>query len=127
MTKTKVTVAIGGLDEYVKRSTERARKIDRGEAIKPEINITFADPADLLAVLAAERRRLLHTLRKQKVTISVSGLAEILGRDRKAVARDVELLESHGLLRTRRETNPGHGVNTLVEPLAKKYHLTATF
>ena len=49
-----------------------------------------------------------------------SGLAIILKRDRKAVSRDVKLLESLGLLRTRDESNPGHGVKTVVEPLAEK-------
>jgi hypothetical protein len=37
----------------------------------------------------------------------------------------VKILESLGLLRTRDELNPGHGVKTVVEPLAEKYHLMA--
>jgi predicted transcriptional regulator len=126
MMKKKVTLATGTLDEYVERSTERARKIDRGETIEPDISITFADPADLLRVLSLERLRVLRTIRTKK-NPTISGLAMILKRDRKAVSRDVKLLESFGLLRTRHESNPGHGVNTVVEPLAKKYHLTAIF
>ena len=122
--KNKVTLEIGTLDEYVERSRERAKKLDRGEKLAPEIRLTFEDPADLLRVLAGERLRVLRTIREQRTT--VSGLAAILGRDRKAVSRDVKLLESLGLLKTYRESNPGHGVNTIVEPLAKKYHLTAT-
>jgi len=124
MMKKTVTVATGTLDEYVERSTERARKIDRGETVEPEISITFADPADLLRVLSLERLRVLRTIRTRK-NPTISGLAVILKRDRKAVSRDVKLLESFGLLRTRHESNPGHGVNTVVEPLAKKYHLSA--
>ena len=124
MMKKTVTLATGTLDEYVERSTERARKIDRGETIEPEISITFADPADLLRVLSFERLRVLRTFRTKK-NPTLSGLAMILKRDRKAVSRDVKLLESFGLLRTRHESNPGHGVNTVVEPLAKKYHLSA--
>ena len=57
---------------------------------------------------------------------TISGLAVILKRDRKAVSRDVKLLETLGLLRTRNVANPGHGKKTVVEPLANKYHLTAT-
>jgi predicted transcriptional regulator len=124
MMKNKVTLEIGTLDEYVERSRERAKKLDRGEKLAPEIRLTFEDPADLLRVLAGERLRVLRTIREQRTT--VSGLAAILRRDRKAVSRDVKLLESLGLLKTYRESNPGHGVNTIVEPLAKKYHLTAT-
>jgi len=102
MMKKTVTLATGTLDEYVERSTERARKIDRGETIEPEISITFADPADLLRVLSLERLRVLRTIRTKK-NPTISGLAITLKRDRKAVSRDVKLLESCGLLRTRHE------------------------
>ena len=120
-----VTLTTGTLGEYVERSINRAKKLDRGERIEPELRVTFQDPADLLRVLSVERIRVLRSIRgKTKPTIS--GLAVILKRDRKAVSRDVKLLESLGLLRTREKSNPGHGVMTVVEPLAKKYHLTAT-
>ena len=88
--KNKVTLEIGTLDEYVERSRERAKKLDRGEKLAPEIRLTFEDPADLLRVLAGERLRVLRTIREQRTT--VSGLAAILRRDRKAVSRDVKLL-----------------------------------
>src|ERR1035438_2264970 len=120
-----VTLTTGTLDEYVERSIDRAHKLDRGERIEPELRVTFQDPADLLRVLSVERIRVLRTIRS-KTKPTISGLAIILKRDRKAVSRDVKLLESLGLLRTRDESNPGHGVMTIVEPLAEKYHLTAT-
>jgi predicted transcriptional regulator len=120
-----VTLTTGTLDEYVERSIDRANKMDRGERIEPELRVTFQDPADLLRVLSVERIRVLRTIRR-KTKPTISGLAIILKRDRKAVSRDVKLLESLGLLRTRDESNPGHGVKTVVEPLAEIYHLTAT-
>ena len=89
-----------------------------------EIRVTFEDPADLLKVLSVERLRVLRTIRK-RLKPTISGLAITLKRDRKAVSRDVKLLESLGLLRTRNVANPGHGMKTVIEPLAKKYHLTA--
>ena len=121
---TKVILKTGTAADFFSRTKEHAGKLDRGEKLAPEIRLTFEDPADLWRVLAGERLRVLRTIREQRAT--VSGLAAILGRDRKAVSRDVKLLESLGLLKTHRESNPGHGVNTIVEPLAKKYHLTAT-
>jgi len=62
--------------------------------------------AALRTSMAGERLRVLRTIREQRT--SVSGLAAILGRDRKAVSRGVKLLESLGLLKTHRESNPGH-------------------
>ena len=121
---TKVILETGTAADFFERTKEHAKKLDRGERLAPEIRLTFEDPADLLRVLSVERLRVLRTIRKKKST--VSGLAITLRRDRKAVSRDVKLLESLGMLRTHTEPNPGHGVNTVVEPLAEKYHLTAT-
>lgn len=120
-----VTLTTGTLAEYVERSIDRAKKLDRSEKLPAEIRVIFEDPADLLRVISAQRLRVLYTIRT-KTKPTISRLAIILKRDRKAVSRDVKLLEGLGLLRTRDEANPGHGVMTVVEPLAKKYHLIAT-
>ena len=120
-----LTLNTGTLDEYVARSKDRAKKLDRGEKLPAEFRITFEDPADLLRVLSAERLRVLYAIRT-KTKPTISGLALILKRDRRAVSRDVKLLEGLGLLKTRNEANPGHGTMTVVEPLAEKYRLEAT-
>lgn len=120
----KVILETGTAAEFFARTKEHAKRLDSGEKLAPEIRLIFEDPADLLRVLSLERLRVLRTIRTNKNS-TISALALLLKRDRKAVTRDVNLLKSLGLLRTRRESNPGHGVNTVVEPLAKKYHLTA--
>ena len=111
-------------DSFFVRSRERARKLDRGERLPAQITVVFEDPSDLMRVLSAERVRVLHSVRAKSV--SVSTLARDLNRDRQAVKRDVSLLESLGLLKTREEPNPGHGRRRIVEPLAEKYQLIAT-
>ncbi len=121
----KVKLDTGTVAEFFERSKVRAEKLDRGEKLPAEFRITFQDPADLLRVLSAERLRVLYAIRK-KTKPTISGLAIILKRDRRAVSRDVKLLEGLGLLKTRSEANPGQGAMTVVEPLAEKYHLEAT-
>jgi hypothetical protein len=54
-TPRRVTVAFGNVEAFVERSQERARKLDRGEGLAPEITMTFEDPADLLRVLSGVR------------------------------------------------------------------------
>ena len=120
-----VKLETGTVDEFFERSKVRAEKLDRTEKLPAEFRITFEDPADLLRVLSAERLRVLYAIRK-KTKPTISGLATILKRDRRAVSRDVKLLEGLGLLKTRNEANPGHGAVTVVEPLAEKYYLEAT-
>ena len=120
----RVTVASGNVEAFIERSLGRARKLDRGERLPSEIAVTFEDPSDLLRVLSAQRVRVLHAVRERPTP--VSELAGALRRDRKAVRRDVSLLESFGLLTTRDEPNPGHGRRRVVEPRAAKYRLVAT-
>jgi len=121
----KVRLDTGTVGEFFERSKARAEKLDRGEKLPAEFRITFEDPADLLRAISPERLRVLYTIRR-KTKPTISRLAVILKRDRRAVSRDVKLLEGLGLLRTRSEANPGHGAMTVVEPLAEKYYLEAT-
>ena len=119
-----VKLGTSSVEAFLERSLARARKLDRGEKIPTEITITFEDPSDLMRVLSAQRVRVLHTVRMKPTPIS--GLATILKRDRRAVSRDVRVLESFGLVKTHDESNPGHGMMKIVEPLAAKYQLVAT-
>jgi len=119
----KVWVTADGAGGFFRRAREHARKLDRGEPITPEITVTFEDVRDMLRVLSAERVRLLRVAREKAVP--VSDLAKGLQRDTRAVSRDVDLLESFGLLRTRYEKNPGHGRRRIVEPCAANYQLLA--
>ena len=106
------------------RARERARKLDRGEELAPEITVSFESPDDMMRVLSPERIRLLRVARQKPSPISV--LAAGLNRDTRAVSRDVDLLQHFGLLCSRYERNPGHGKRRVVEPRAAKYRLVAT-
>ena len=119
----KVKVFTDGFEGHVRRSRERAAKIARGERLVPEKIITFEDPVMMAEFLTAQRLRLLQTARKKKM--SISALAEELGRNRGSVTRDVNKLKQFGLIRLREEVNPGHGIVQIVEPVAKKIEMRA--
>jgi len=123
MPKTKVTLTVSSTDKYFERLRKRARALDRGEKLAPGITISFADPMELLAVLTSERVRLLSHVKVEAQQISA--LATGLKRDVRAVSRDVSVLESAGLLRTRYEVNPGHGRLKIVESVAQQFKLVA--
>ena len=122
--KATVKVGEGTVEEFFERSLKRARKLDRGERVTPEMRLTFEDPADLIRATTLRRVEIIHTVRKHSA--SVSELAILLHRDRAAVDRDVKVLESLGLVKTDWEMNPGHGRRKIVRPLAGKYELVAT-
>jgi predicted transcriptional regulator len=121
--KTRVTVASDGVNGFFARASERARKLDRGEELAPEIVISFQDPSDMLRVLSAERVRLLRLAKERP--LAVSELAGGLKRDTRAVSRDVDLLEEFGLLQSRYVPNPGHGKRRIVHSRASRFQLEA--
>lgn len=110
-----------GFEGHRRRSLARAAKMEAGERPEPERVITFADPADMLACLSAQRVRLCQTVRRKR--LSISALALELGRNRGAVTRDVNQLMRLGLVRLREQTNPGHGVVQIVEPIAERIEM----
>jgi predicted transcriptional regulator len=117
-------IGTGTADAFFKRSATRAQKLDRGEALLPEMRLTFEDPADLIRVLTEQRVRVLEAVRIHPAP--VSELAAVLKRDRTAVRRDVRILTSFGLVEIHEGTNPGHGRRKIVGPLASKWELVTT-
>jgi len=114
-----------GLEGRLKRSLERLDKRDRCEKLEPERIFTFADPFQMLECLTAQRYRLFMAIRKKR--LSITALAEELGRNRGSVTRDVNKLKSYGMLRLREEVNPGHGVVQIVEPVAERCEMRIEF
>ena len=117
----KAKVFHDGFGGHVRRSQERAAKREKGERLEAEKIITFADPLDMVECLTAQRVRLCQVVRKKQ--LSISALAEELGRNRGSVTRDVNKLKEFGLLRLREQVNPGHGVVQIVEPVAQKFEM----
>jgi predicted transcriptional regulator len=120
----RVQVFTDGFEGHVQRSLDRARRRSLGEKLEPEKVITFGDPVMMVEFLTSQRLRLLQTARTKKM--SISALAEELGRNRGAVTRDINKLKQFGLIRLRAQVNPGHGIVQIVEPVAKKIEMRAT-
>ena len=120
----KVRVFTDGFEGHVRRSLDRARRREMGERLESEKVITFADPVMMTECLTAQRMRLVETARKKR--LSITALAEELGRNRSAVTRDVNKLKKLGLIRLREQVNPGHGVVQIVEPIARKIEMRAS-
>jgi predicted transcriptional regulator len=117
----KTKVFHDGFEGHVRRSLERATKRQRGERLETEKIITFADPLDMIECLTVQRVRLCQVIRQKR--LSISALAEELGRNRGSVTRDVNKLKGFGLLRLHEQVNPGHGVVQIVEPLAQRFEM----
>jgi predicted transcriptional regulator len=72
-------------------------RAERGEAVQPEVVVTFESWEGLAAVLTGERYKLLRHLRAHPEP-SVSALARNVGRHLRRVQADVRALEEAGLI-----------------------------
>jgi predicted transcriptional regulator len=122
--KVSVLVVEDGMDEFFKRAHNHARILDRGEALPGETTIIFEDPVQLLGMLTVERKRLLYTLRDEGAT-PITALAERLGRDKRAVSRDVSAMRERGMVKTKYVFDAGKKRNMVVMPTAKRLELKA--
>ena len=114
-----------GLEGHLRRSLDRAARREAGERLEAERVITFADPLDLLQCMTVQRVRLCQVIKRKP--LSISALAVELGRNRGSVTRDVNKLKGFGLVRLREQSNPGHGIVQIVEPVARKIEMRVAF
>jgi predicted transcriptional regulator len=123
--KVKIEVVEDGMDAFFKRVRSNARKLDRGEPIPNESVIFFESSIDMLRMLTTERVKLMRELRAAG-PVSITILADKLGRNKRAVSRDVTAMREAGVLKTKYVSNAGHGRHLLVMPAAKRVELKST-
>lgn len=107
--KTKIPVVVTNetLDNFFTRGKQSAALLDQKKTLSPRRVISFEDKKDLAAFLTQNKFKLVATVRKRPET--VTRLAAILKRSRAAVDKDIQELESIGIIKTELKINPGHG------------------
>jgi predicted transcriptional regulator len=110
----KVNVRIASAKDFFERGKVLARQLDKGEKITPQRTISFEDPDDLVKFLTQTKRELLNIIRKKPN--SISELANILHRSRSSVDKDIQMLESVGIVESKYMVNPGHGRCRIISP-----------
>ena len=92
-----ISIEVKPLDEEIKDLTSKIEKISKGKKISKEEKIIFNSIEDLRKFLTPERIRLIHII-KTKKPHSIYKLAKLLGRDRKSVTIDLDILKAIGLI-----------------------------
>jgi len=92
-----IKIEVKPLDEEIKDLASKIEKISKGKKISKEEKIIFNSIEDLRKFLTPERIRLIHII-KTKNPHSIYKLAKILGRDRKSVTIDLDILKTIGLI-----------------------------
>ncbi len=120
----KVVIRTDDVDGFFERAKDAARRADRGQAFDGKVTLSFEDPQRMFTVLSEERRRLMREVMHEPRTINE--LTSRLRRNRSAITKDVGMLERMGLIVSRRQSNPGHGIQKLVQSVAPKIEMVAT-
>ena len=92
-----IKIEVKPLDEEIKDLASKIEKISKGKKISKEEKIIFNSIEDLRKFLTPERIRLIHII-KTKKPHSIYKLAKLLGRDRKSVTIDLDILKTIGLI-----------------------------
>lgn len=98
--------------DFFARGKTISKALDEGKSIAKQRIISFEDTKDLVRFLTDCKLNLVKMLRQKPD--SISHLAKRLRRSRTAINKDVELLESVGIIKSEYVTNPGHGKNRIV-------------
>lgn len=121
---TKVVIRTDDVSGFFARAKDAARRADQGRVFEGKVTLSFEDPQRMFTVLSETRRRLmLEVMTEPK---SINELTHRLHRNRSSVTKDVGLLEKMGLVVSRREINPGHGIQKMVQSVAPKIEMVAT-
>lgn len=121
---TKVVIRTDDVEGFFSRAKDAARKADRGNAFEGTVTLSFEDPQRMFTVLSEARRRLMLEVMREPRTINE--LSQRLHRNRSAITKDVGLLEEVGLLVSRRQANPGHGIQKVVRSIAPRIEMVTT-
>jgi predicted transcriptional regulator len=121
---TKIVVRTDDVAGFFSRAKDAARRADQGAAFDGKVTLSFEDPQRMFTVLSETRRRLMLEVMREPKTINE--LSHRLHRNRSAITKDVGLLEKMGLIVSQRQSNPGHGIQKVVQSVAPQIELVAT-
>lgn len=99
-------------EDFFARGKAIAKALDEGKSIAKQRIISFEDTKDLVKFLTDRKLNLVKMLRQKPD--SISHLAKRLKRSRAAVNKDIQLLESVGIIKSEYVVNPGHGRSRIV-------------
>ena len=120
---TKIVIRTDEVAGFFSRAKDAARRADQGSAFEGKVTLSFEDPQTMFTVLSAGRRRLMLEVLHEPRTINE--LSQRLHRNRSSITKDVGLLEKLGLIVSQRRSNPGHGIQKIVQSLAPKIEMVA--
>lgn len=109
----KIKIGIKKLWDILEDFAEAGEAIERGENVKPQKGVYFESIEAFRRALTPKRMELLHLIRTEKPS-SVNELAQLVHRDTKNVANDIDYLVDLGLVEIKKERKGKEGLSPRV-------------
>lgn len=109
----KIKIGIKKLWDILEDFAEAGEAIERGETVKPQKGVYFESIEAFRRALTPKRMELLHLIRTEKPS-SVNELAQLVHRDTKNVANDIDYLVDLGLVEIKKERKGKEGLSPRV-------------
>ena len=112
-----VTIQNGTIEDFFDSAMQSAKQIDEDKKVTPKHTI-WMETEDLLNILKPQRTKLIKYL-KNKTKVYYSVILNELKKSPSSLNKDLELLSKYQLINILKETNAGHGIKKVIQPL---YH-----
>lgn len=93
----KIRIVVEPLERFTESIDKRVEKAIKKGIGTQTLEISLSSYDDISKILTPERIRIIHTIRENRPK-SISELANILNRDRRAVVTDLDILETYGIV-----------------------------
>jgi predicted transcriptional regulator len=105
-------IKIESTEDFFVRGKTIASLADKGALEAAGKIVTFENAEDLASVVSAAKIALFREVRAHSG--SITDIAKRLNRDRSAVKRDIDVLQSIGMVKVITTRNDGHGIKKQV-------------
>ena len=100
-----IQIEVKPFDESIKEAAKVFRNISAGKTVKKIERIVFEDVQTLRSILTPARVELMHVIRRKNPE-SIYELAKMTNRKWRAVANDIEILNTAGLVKLDKTEEP---------------------
>jgi len=112
-----VSIQNGTIEDFFDSAMQTAKQIDENKKVTKKHTI-WMETEDLLNILKPQRTKLIQYL-KDKTKVYYSVILDELKKSPSSLNKDLELLSKYQLINILKETNSGHGIRKVIQPL---YH-----
>lgn len=114
----KVIIKTGTEADFFKRGRKISKALDACKPLSSKLILSFEDPSELISLISGRRLSLFRAIKKDPG--SITDIAKRLNRTRRCIQRDIDAMQSAGLIIVTEKTSCGRGRVKEVSAIAER-------